>query len=52
LRERMASLAGGDTAAEIDGMDRKDEVGQMAQAVQVFRENAIERIRLEQETEA
>ncbi len=52
LRERMASLAAGDTAAEIDGMERKDEVGQMAMAVQVFRENAIERIRLEQETEA
>ncbi len=52
LRERMVSLAGGETAAEIDGMDRKDEVGQMAVAVQVFRENAIERIRLEQETEA
>ncbi|NTC77398.1 HAMP domain-containing protein, partial [Agrobacterium tumefaciens] len=52
LRERMVSLAGGDTAAEIDGMDRKDEVGQMAVAVQVFRESAIERIRLEQETEA
>ncbi|WP_418135863.1 methyl-accepting chemotaxis protein [Agrobacterium sp. El2ro-1b] len=52
LRERMVSLAGGETVAEIDGMDRKDEVGQMAVAVQVFRENAIERIRLEQETEA
>ncbi len=52
LRQRMVSLAGGDTAAEIDGMDRKDEVGQMAVAVQVFRESAIERIRLEQETEA
>ncbi|WCK01558.1 methyl-accepting chemotaxis protein [Agrobacterium tumefaciens] len=52
LRERMASLAGGETAAEIDGMERKDEVGQMAVAVQVFRENAIARIRLEQETEA
>ena len=52
LRERMASLAGGETTAEIDGMDRKDEVGQMAVAVQVFRESAIERIRLEQETEA
>ena len=51
LRERMVSLAGGETAAEIDGVERKDEVGQMAVAVQVFRENAIERIRLEQETE-
>jgi len=52
LRERMASLANGDTAAGVDGMDRKDEVGQMAAAVQVFREGAIERIRLEKETEA
>ncbi|MGP4686134.1 methyl-accepting chemotaxis protein [Agrobacterium pusense] len=52
LRERMVSLAAGETTAEIDGMARKDEVGQMAQAVQVFRENSIERIRLERETEA
>ncbi len=52
LRERMMSLASGDTIADVDGMDRKDEVGQMAAAVQVFREGAIERIRLENETEA
>ena len=52
LRERMLSLANGNTDGTIDGMERKDEVGQMANAVQVFRENAIERIRLEQETEA
>jgi methyl-accepting chemotaxis protein len=52
LRERMASLAAGETVALIDGMDRRDEVGQMAAAVQVFRENAIERVRLERETEA
>lgn len=52
LRERMLSLASGNTAAEIDGMNRNDEVGAMAKAVQVFRENAIERIRLEQESDA
>ncbi|MND42125.1 Methyl-accepting chemotaxis protein II [compost metagenome] len=52
LCQRMASLAKGETAAEIDGTGRGDEVGQMARAVQVFRENAVERIRLEQETEA
>ncbi len=52
LRARMVSLAAGETSAEIDGTSRKDEVGQMAKAVQVFRESAIERIRLEQETEA
>jgi methyl-accepting chemotaxis protein len=49
LRERMVALASGETAAEIDGLDRKDEVGQMAEAVAVFRDNALERIRIEQE---
>ncbi len=42
----------GETREEIDGVGRKDEVGQMAQAVAVFRENALERIRLEQEADA
>ncbi|MEB2842957.1 HAMP domain-containing protein [Rhizobiales bacterium RZME27] len=49
LRERMSSLASGETEAPIDGLDRKDEIGQMAEAVAVFRDNALERIRLEQE---
>ncbi len=52
LRERMTSLAAGQTSAAIEGLDRKDEVGQMAAAVSVFRDNAIERIRLEQEADA
>ncbi|MCJ8520332.1 methyl-accepting chemotaxis protein [Pseudorhizobium tarimense] len=51
LRERMASLAAGETRAGIDGLDRKDEIGQMAEAVEVFRHNAIERTRLEQEAD-
>ncbi|WJH39478.1 methyl-accepting chemotaxis protein [Aliirhizobium terrae] len=51
LRERMSSLAAGETQAEIDGLDRKDEIGQMAEAVAVFRDNALERQRLEQEAE-
>ncbi len=51
LRERMASLAAGETRAEVDGLDRKDEIGQMAEAVAVFRDNALERIRLEQAAE-
>ncbi|WP_312404904.1 methyl-accepting chemotaxis protein [Rhizobium sp.] len=51
LRERMASLAVGETEAEIVGLDRKDEIGQMAEAVAVFRDNALERIRLEQEAD-
>ncbi len=52
LRERMSSLAVGETTSVIYGMDRRDEVGQMAAAVRVFRDNAVERLRLEQETEA
>ena len=52
LRERMKSLAAGNTEDRIDGLDRKDEIGAMGAAVQVFRDNAIARIRLEQETEA
>ncbi len=52
LRERMISLAGGDTEGGVDGQDRRDEVGQMARAVSVFRDNALERIRLENEAEA
>ncbi len=52
LGARMISLAGGEMKPEIEGLDRNDEVGQMAQAVAIFRENALERARLEQETAA
>ena len=52
LRARMASLANGESEAEIPGIERKDEVGQMAEAVAVFRDNAIERIRLEHEADS
>ena len=49
----MRSLAGGDTSVRIPAADRKDEIGEMAGAVQVFRDNMIEteRLRTEQETE-
>ncbi|THF49009.1 methyl-accepting chemotaxis protein [Allorhizobium terrae] len=52
LAARMITLANGQTEEGIQGLDRKDEVGQMAQTVSVFRDNAIERVRLERETEA
>ncbi len=51
LRERMVSLAAGETDAEVVGLDRKDEIGQMAEAVAIFRTNALERTRLEREAE-
>jgi methyl-accepting chemotaxis protein len=47
LTGQMALLAEGDTDAEIFGTKRGDEVGEMARTVEVFRENAIERARLE-----
>ncbi len=45
----MRRLAEGDTAVEIVGSARRDEIGAMAKAVEVFRQNAIERVRLEAE---
>tara|TARA_R110001583_G_scaffold17679_2_gene71257 strand:- start:32186 stop:33874 length:1689 start_codon:yes stop_codon:yes gene_type:complete len=44
----MSCLAAGDKSAEIPDMDRKDEIGEMAAAVQVFRDNMIEAERLAQ----
>ncbi|MBP2302132.1 methyl-accepting chemotaxis protein [Azospirillum picis] len=42
----MARLAGGDTAVEVPGSGRRDEIGDMAGSVTVFRDNAraIERM--------
>ncbi len=48
----MGELAKGNLSIEIPGAGRGDEVGTMADAVQVFKENAEERIRLEAEQEA
>jgi methyl-accepting chemotaxis protein len=52
LQARMRSLADGETAAPVYGLGRGDEIGNMASAVSVFRDNAIERLRLETEAEA
>ncbi|TQV77756.1 HAMP domain-containing methyl-accepting chemotaxis protein [Denitrobaculum tricleocarpae] len=45
----MRRLAEGDTSAEVPARNRGDEIGVMAQAVQVFKENAIEAERLREE---
>lgn len=42
----MQRLAGGDRAIEVPGLGRGDEVGRMAEAVQVFKDNALEADRL------
>jgi methyl-accepting chemotaxis protein len=41
LGERMNTLASGDLDAEIEGQGRGDEIGTMAKAVQVFKDNAL-----------
>lgn len=51
LTEAMSQLADGDTSVELSGKSRRDEIGDMIKAVKVFRDNAIERKRLEIETE-
>ena len=48
----MEKLAAGDLKAEIPGQERRDQIGSMAAAVAVFRTNAIERVRLEDEADA
>ncbi|GAB0114743.1 HAMP domain-containing methyl-accepting chemotaxis protein [Acidisoma sp. C75] len=45
----MQRLATNDTELTITGTDRRDEIGEMAGAVQIFKDNAIERARLEAE---
>ena len=47
----MRALAGGDKTVEVPGVGRKDEVGQMADTVAVFKHNMIEADRLREETE-
>ncbi|HVK90465.1 MAG TPA: cache and HAMP domain-containing protein, partial [Mycoplana sp.] len=47
----MGKLAGGDVSADIPGTERSDEIGQMAAAVAVFRDNIVERGRLSREAD-
>ena len=49
ITTEMGVLAKGDTSVIVSGTERKDEIGEMAQAVQVFKTNAIEVERLKAE---
>ncbi|MDF2366730.1 methyl-accepting chemotaxis protein [Sneathiella sp.] len=49
ITDVMAKLAEGDSTVEIGSQDQKDEIGEMARAVQVFKDNALEQQRLEAE---
>ncbi|GLS76505.1 methyl-accepting chemotaxis protein [Oharaeibacter diazotrophicus] len=52
LTERMRLLADGDAATTVAGVDRRDEFGAMARAVEVFRQNEITRTTLSAEAGA
>ena len=52
MTEAMGSLAGGDAAVAVPGRGRGDEIGAMAAAVQVFKDNLIRTRALEEETRA
>ncbi|WP_052161685.1 methyl-accepting chemotaxis protein, partial [Hoeflea sp. BAL378] len=51
LVDNMRRLAGGDTTIELAGQSRKDEIGEMARSVVVFRDAAIEKAELERQAE-
>lgn len=52
MTEAMIRLASGDKTIDIPSRDKTDEIGSMARAVEVFRENAITADRLAAEQEA
>jgi methyl-accepting chemotaxis protein len=51
MTSAMTGLASGNLATEVPGRGRGDEIGAMARAVEVFKQNAVERLRLESATE-
>ncbi|MDP6352191.1 MAG: HAMP domain-containing protein, partial [Alphaproteobacteria bacterium] len=51
MTDAMGVLAGGNLEIDIPGTERADEIGEMAAAVQVFKDNAIEGERLRAEAE-
>jgi len=53
ISEQMSQLINGNLSVEVSGQKRVDEIGEMARAVQVFKQNAIETesLRASQETE-
>ncbi|MCW2237362.1 methyl-accepting chemotaxis protein [Azospirillum canadense] len=46
ITDTMARLATGDISVAIPGLDRGDEIGGMAKAVEVFKRNAVDRDRM------
>ncbi len=49
ITDQMSRLAENDLTIELYGLEHKDEIGSMARAVEVFRNNAVEKARLDKE---
>ena len=49
LGRRMEALAEGDANSKIPALERRDEIGAMARTLQVFRDNLVERRRVQEE---
>jgi methyl-accepting chemotaxis protein len=47
LRQIMSRLADGDLAVEVQGQDRRDEIGAMARSVEVFKDAGVQKMQLE-----
>ena len=52
ITRTMGLLSSGEAEVEIPGSERRDELGAMASSVEFFRQNILERRRLQQEQEA
>jgi methyl-accepting chemotaxis protein len=49
---RMGQLAGGDVSVAVPALERRDEVGDIARAVQVFKDNTIAKQKMETDAQA
>ncbi len=52
MTDSMTDLAGGRLDVVIPALDRGDEIGLMAKAVEVFKRNAVDKVRMEEEERA
>ncbi len=49
MANSMKEIAAGDFNTEIPGIDRTDEIGSMAEAVKIFKENGLENLKMREE---
>ena len=51
MTDTMTRLADGDLRVDVPALGTKDEIGEMAKAVLVFRDAAVDKVRMEREAE-